>query len=134
MTTKLTQKQFKSIFSVTDWPAKLADQPEEIEFCMSITRKIEPFLHHLLSRGLTYTTLRRHSRNLFILTHSLVRSASIQSENTLIKIDIDEMLQQTLNDKEGPLLHSATEYEQREFDSTCGIFFRYLKTQKPEII
>ena len=86
----------------------------------------KPFLRHLLSRGLSGKTLRRHRDNLWLLGGALIRR--LHEAPQLRKRPIDQVVLQTLDDEGGPLIcHGAAEHQQRSFDATCRKFYRFLK-------
>ncbi len=98
---------------------------EQIVACLT------PFLHHLLSLGLSRKTLRRHRDNLWLLGGELIRG--LAQEPKLRKRSIDALVRSSVGHDGGPILyHGDSEAEQASFDSTCRKLARFLATQDPD--
>jgi hypothetical protein len=86
----------------------------------------KPFLRHLLSSNLSAKTLRKHRDNLWQLGGEII--SDLHDSPRLRKRPMAQVVFAALNDEGGPLIsHSASEEQQRSFDSTCRKFHSFLK-------
>jgi hypothetical protein len=86
----------------------------------------KPFLRHLLSSRLSAKTLRKHRDNLWLLGGEII--SDLHESSRLRKRPMAQVVFAALNDEGGPLIsHSASEEQQRSFDSTCRKFRSFLK-------
>ena len=86
----------------------------------------KPFLRHLLSSSLSAKTLRKHRDNLWLLGGEII--SDLHDSPRLRKRPMAQVVFAALNDEGGPLTsHSASEEQQRSFDSTCRKFHSFLK-------
>ena len=91
-----------------------------------IVKYFKPFLHHLLSRGLSRKTLRQHRDNLWLLGGALI--SNLHKSPRLRKRPIEQVVGQALDHEGGPLIShgAAAEQQQRSFDATCRKFYLFL--------
>jgi hypothetical protein len=86
----------------------------------------KPFLRHLLSSNLSGKTLRRHRDNLWLLGGEII--SDLHENPRLRKRPMAQVVFAALDDEGGPpISNSASEQQQRSFDSTCRKFHRFLK-------
>jgi hypothetical protein len=86
----------------------------------------KPFLRHLLSSNLSAKTLRKHRDNLWQFGGEII--SDLHDSPRLRKRPMAQVVFAALNDEGGPLIsHSASEEQQRSFDSTCRKFHSFLK-------
>jgi len=91
-----------------------------------IVKCFKPFLHHLLSCGLSRKTLRQHRDNLWLLGGALI--SNLHKSPRLRKRPIEHVVGQALDQEGGPLIShgAAAEQQQRSFDATCRQFYLFL--------
>jgi hypothetical protein len=92
-----------------------------------IVKCFKPFLHHLLSRGLSRKSLRQHRDNLWLLGGALI--SNLHKSPRLRKRSIDQVIRQALDHEGGPLIShgaAAEQQQQRSFDATCRKFYLFL--------
>ena len=100
--------------------------PEDIPFGEKLIDHFRPFIEDLINAEYTTKTIQRHLDNLWLLGGELVREINMDpdSRNT----DARDLLMETIGDAGGPpCRHLNTEAEQRSFDATCKILYRFLK-------
>ena len=108
------------------WPTSWMYEERDVSPGRQMVECFKPFLHHLLSLGLSRKTLRQHRDNLWLLGGELIRD--LHESPRLRKRSIDQVVLQALDDEGGPLIcHGAAEHQQRSFDATCRKFYRFLK-------
>jgi hypothetical protein len=108
-----------------DWPASWCIEPRDLAPGQSIVECSRPFLLHLIGLGLSKKTLHMHRDNLWLLGGEII--GEISNTPKLRKQPVEALLYGVLTEEGRPLLsHSASEQEQRAFDSTCRKFHRYL--------
>jgi hypothetical protein len=108
------------------WPASWRYEERDVVPGRQMVECFKPFLRHLLSRGLSGTTRRRHRDNLWLLGGTLV--GKLQGAPRLRQRPIIEVVRQAIDEDGGPLIchGAASEAEQRSFDATCRRFHRFL--------
>lgn len=83
-----------------------------------------PFLEQLASSSLSGKTIRRHVDNLWLLGGEIIRD--LNQTPSLRTVGVERLLSDRIHEDGGPLIHNASEEEQRSFDSTCRKFHRFL--------
>lgn len=83
-----------------------------------------PFLEQLASSSLSGKTIRRHVDNLWLLGGEIIRD--LNQTPSLRTVAVERLLSDRIHEDGGPLIHNASEEEQRSFDSTCRKFHRFL--------
>ena len=87
-----------------------------------------PFLHHLIERQLSKTTMRKHVNNLWVLGGEIIRK--LNDTPSLRKVAIDDLVFEVVEDG-GPLPYGCdSEEEGRSFESTCRKLRRFLEQQR----
>lgn len=85
-----------------------------------------PFLRHLWGLQLSGKTLRKHRDNLWLLGGEII--SDLHKNPQLRKRPMVQVVATAVDDEGGPLItHSASEDQQRSFDSTCRKLDRFLK-------
>jgi hypothetical protein len=87
-----------------------------------------PFIEHLASSGLSGSTIRRHIDNLWSLGGEIIRE--LHYDPSLRKRSAERLLREAVHADGGPLVHNASEDQQRSFEATCRKLHRFL-TQSP---
>ena len=108
------------------WPTSWMYEERDLSPGRQIVQCFKPFLHDLLSRGLSRKTLRQHRDNLWLLGGELI--SDLHEAPRLRQRPIKGVVLQALDDEGGPLIsQGAAEEQQRSFDATCRKFYRFLK-------
>ena len=109
-----------------EWPASWKYEERDVAPGRGMVDCFKPFLHHLLSLGLSRKTLRRHRDNLWLLGGELIRG--LHQTRRLRRRPIVELVLAAVDEEGGPLIsHGASEEEQRAFDATCRKLYSFLK-------
>src|SRR5215831_9706567 len=94
------------------WPTSWMYEERDLSPGRQIVKCFKPFLHHLLSRGLSRKTLRQHRDNLWLLGGALI--SNLHKSPRLRKRPIDQVVRQALDHEGGPLIsHGAAAEQQR---------------------
>jgi hypothetical protein len=108
------------------WPASWVVEARDLAPGQRLVECFKPFLRHLLSSKLSAKTLRKHRDNLWLLGGEII--SDLHESPRLRKRPMAQVVFAALNDEGGPLIsHSASEQQQRSFDSTCRKFHSFLK-------
>ena len=85
-----------------------------------------PFLRHLWGMNLSGKTLRKHRDNLWLLGGEII--SGLHKNPQLRKRPMVQVVAAAIDGEGGPLIsQSASEDQQRSFDSTCRKLYRFLK-------
>ena len=115
---------------LANWPQSWRYDERDVIPGEQIVVCITPFLHHLLSLGLSKKTLNRHRDNLWLLGGELIRD--LAQDTKLRRRPIEALVRSAVGDDGGPLLyHGDSEAQQNSFDSTCRKLARFLASQDP---
>ncbi len=110
-----------------EWPERWAGMPEDIPYGQDLLDVMRPFMQHLIEKGRSVRTIRRHMDNLWLLGGEIIREVSLFGEYDMPP---PEKMMKTLGPFDGPLCrHCHTEAEQESFDATCRQYYRYLSTR-----
>jgi len=112
---------------LTSWPEAWANEPADVGEGRRIAKELRPFLEHLLAAGLSPSTQRRHIDNLHWLGRTLIDQRQYD-----VPPEAVPPLAEVVDDEGGPLLHRASEAEQRSFDTTCKALHRFLSRPQPD--
>ncbi len=86
-----------------------------------------PFLHDLMQRQLSRSTLRKHVNNLWVLGGEIIRK--LHDTPSLRKVPINDLVFNLVQDG-GPLPYGCdSEEELRSFESSCRRLRRFLEQQ-----
>jgi len=85
---------------------------------------LRPFIEHLASSSLSPKTIRNHLDNLWMLGGEIIRD--LHEDPSLRKVATERLLRKVVHEDGGPLIHNASEDEQRSFDATCRKLHRFL--------
>ncbi|MDN8078683.1 hypothetical protein QZN30_04915 [Burkholderia multivorans] len=118
-----TPAQREALLDVVDWPRNWAREESDKAIGEAIAQLLKLFLEHLIERGLAINTLHRHKLQLCLLG-SRVLDRMTQFES-LPPESAADVLDGLISEDEGPLLFNASEEEQRAFDATCKLLYRY---------
>jgi hypothetical protein len=101
-------------------------EPRDLAPGRQVVEIFGPFLRHLLRLKLSGKTLRKHRDNLWLLGGEII--SGLHKNPRRRKLPMVQVVSAAVDDEGGPLIsHSASEDEQRSFDSTCRKFHRFLK-------
>lgn len=106
---------------LASWPEAWANEPADVGQGKRIIKELRPFMEHLLAAGLSPSTQRRHIDNLHWLGRTLIDQRQYDDPPEPVP-----SLADVVEDEGGPLLHRASEAEQRSFDTTCKALHRFL--------
>jgi hypothetical protein len=107
------------------WPGSWRYEARDVAPGRELVECFKPFLHHLLSLGLSRKTLRRHRDSLWLLGGELIRD--LHETPRLRRQPMDQVVLTALDEEGGPLIsHGASEEQQRSFDATCRKLYRFL--------
>jgi len=110
---------------LAEWPRSWMGLPEDLAPGERMVEYFRPFLEHLIDRGLSRKTIRKHVDNLWVLGGEMIRD--LHETPSLRKIPIETMVFNVIQDG-GPILyHNDSEEQERSFASTCSKFRRFLK-------
>jgi len=108
------------------WPVSWMVEARDLPPGQQMVECFKPFLRHLLSSNLSAKTLRKHRDNLWQLGGEII--SDLHDSPRLRKWPMAQVVFAALNDEGGPLIsHSASEEQQRCFDSTCRKLHSFLK-------
>jgi hypothetical protein len=107
------------------WPQRWQMEPDDRLTGERIVEALKPFLRHLIQRGLTPKTLKRHRDHLWMLGGELIQRR--HDDPDLKRLSVSELLSALIDDETGPLIWPRiTESEQNAFDVTCRKLRRFL--------
>jgi|SRR5882724_7365862 len=111
------------------WPRSWMGLGKDVPPGEQLLACFRPFIGHLASSSLSPKTIRRHVNNLWLLGGEIIRD--LNDDSSLRKFAAERLLRQTVYEDGGPLIHTASEDEQRSFDSTCRKLHRFLNQPRP---
>ena len=111
---------------MTDWPQSWAGVKEDIPTGQGIMEIMRPFIVHLQDKGLAPKTVRRHLDNCWAIGGGVIRAlgydADLRSKNP------NELLNDAIDCEEAPLIHGASESEQRSCDATARKLLKFIRS------
>lgn len=110
-----------------EWPDRWMGVQKDKPYGQGILCAMRPFVEHLISRGLTVKTIRRHMDNLWILGSEIIRDVS-----TFDQYDVppEQNLRGSVGTDGGPYCrHLHSESEVKSFDATCRNLHKFLATR-----
>lgn len=114
-----------------DWPKSWLGIDDDLKSGDQLLRVFEPFIHYLISSGLSQKTIRGHTNNLWLLGGELVRS--LHWDESLRNLKGTELVSRAIGDDGGPYSrHLSTQSERKFFDVTCRKLYKFLKDCLPE--
>jgi hypothetical protein len=112
-----------------EWPKRWMGEEKDIPPGRKLVECFTPFLMHLATSKLSQRTIQTHVDNLWILGGEIIRD--LNEDSSLRKVAAEQLIRNTIHEDGGPLVHNASEDEQRSFDSTCRKFHRFLVQLHP---
>ena len=104
----------------------MIDEPDRT-IGTAIVNVLTPFIEHLIDRGLTRRTLKRHVDNLWTLGGEIISAANW--DESLRQQDAKDLELNVIDEEGGPLLSNPfTIDEQKSFDTTCRKLNEFLKS------
>jgi hypothetical protein len=112
---------------MNDWPESWAVESKDKPIGEAIVHLLRPFIIHLQSQGLTRKTVRRHLDNLWAIGGEIIRE--VNDHRRLRFKSAEQLLLDTIEQGEAPLIPSASEADQRSPDATARKLHQYLTTE-----
>lgn len=106
------------------WPRSWMGLENDLPPGQALVVCFRPFLEHLASSSLSPKTIRRHVDNLWALGGEIIRD--LHYDPSLRNRAAEWLLRNALHQHGGPLVHNASEEEQRSLDATCRKLHRFL--------
>ena len=113
---------------INEWPCSWQGVREDIPYGQEIIKYMAPFIDNMKSKGLSIKTINKHIDNLWVLGGNIIKELNDYEENR--ELSALKMILNSIDSKEGPLIHDFSELQQEEFDSTCRKFYKFLKNRK----
>lgn len=111
-----------------EWPKSWAGVEDDERLGHGLVAPMRAFLIHLLDQGLSRKTLRRHLDSLWVIGGEIIRA--VNDDDSLRKQPPHQLLLAAIEHGEAPLVHGATEDDQRYFDATARKLLRFLNTER----
>jgi len=111
-----------------EWPESWAATDDDVEPGKRLVEHLRPFVIHLIEKGYSEKTVRRHLGNLWAIGGEVVRQFNY--EPPLRRHQARQLLLDAVGADESPLLWNASESEQRSADSTAKKLHRFLCSQE----
>ena len=113
---------------IDGWPRQWMGFAKDVPPGEHLVQCFRPFLHHLIERQLSKTTMRKHVNNLWVLGGEIIRK--LNDTPSLRKVPINDLVFEVVEDG-GPLPYGCdSEEEGRSFESTCRKLRRFLEQQR----
>lgn len=109
---------------MNEWPDSWAGLEADKAFGAALVAEMRPFVVHMQSLGLAPRTVRNHLDNLWVIGGEIVRR--LHDEPELRRKEPREVLLDAIDLGEAPLVHGASESEQRGLDATARRLLRFL--------
>lgn len=110
---------------MVSWPKSWAGTADDIPIGETIVNEMKPFITHLASKRLTAATVRRHLDNCWVIGGEIIRHINYYPE--MAKTEPCTLLLDSIRAGEAPLVHDASEEEQRAFDATARKLLRFFE-------
>lgn len=111
-----------------EWPDRWKCVREDVAYGQGLLPPMRAFIVHLISKGLTRKTIRRHIDNLWLLGGEIIRDVSNYNEYDTPPI---EKLRESIGTDGGPYCrHIDSESALSSFDSTCRKLHRFLESEE----
>lgn len=108
----------------SEWPGSWHVVEEDIPYGQGLLEAMRPFVMHLIAKGLTRKTIRKHMDYLWLLGGEIIRDVAMDEE---YDIPPEEKLRQSVDVEGGPYCrHLHSENDMRSFDATCRKFHKFL--------
>ena len=123
----MAPSQTKDILSLmTDWHRSWAGVKEDTPIGQGVMEIMRPFIEHLQDKGLAPKTIRRHLDNCWVIGGEVIRELGYDA--TLRSRDPKELLLNAIDCEEAPLIHGASESEQRSCDATARKLLKFIRS------
>ncbi len=125
----LTQNPFQRLALICDdidqWPKSWAGDDDDIIVGNLLLSEFKRYLHHLITRGRTKSTIKKHADYLWTLGGEIIRDTnehgvdeSLSSKNIILKY---------VDDNGGPYWrHAYNGSDLRQYDATCRQLYKFL--------
>ena len=110
------------------WPRSWMGWEKDLPPGEQLVNCFRPFLEHLVVSDLSPKTIQKHVDNLWALGGEIIRD--LNENPSLRRKNVERILADVIDEEGGPLLSgSASEEQQRSFDSTCRKLYQFLTEQ-----
>lgn len=111
----------------SEWPESWHVVEEDIPYGKGLLALMRPFVLHLIAKGLTRKTIRKHMDYLWFLGGEIIRSVSMNEE---YDIPPEENLLRNVDDGGGPYCrHLGSEADMQSYDATCRKLHKFLHSR-----
>ena len=110
-----------------DWPESWAGMRADVAIGQGLVEKMRPFVIHLQTQGFTRKTVRRHLDNLWSIGGEIIRA--VNYDDGLRRKKPGELLLNSVELGEAPLLYHFDESDQRSCDATARKLLRFLSSK-----
>ena len=107
-----------------DWPKSWAGTDEDEPVGRDLVAILRPFMMHLQQQELSRRTLRRHLDNLWLIGGEAIRK--LDDEPGLRDKPASELLLESIQGGEAPLVGDLTEEQQAALDATARKLLKFL--------
>lgn len=107
-----------------NWPKTWEGLPEDVPYGRTIIQIFEPFIIHLIEKGLTKKTISRHMDNLWFLGGEIIREVCM---NEAYETPPSQQILESVDASGGPYcrhLHSPSDI--KAYDATCKKLHQFL--------
>lgn len=113
-----------------EWPERWMYVQADVAYGKGLLPLMHAFIVHLISKGLTRKTIRRHMDNLWLLGGEIIRHVHNYGE---YNIPPKKKLMGAIGSDGGPYCrHIDSEAALTSFDSTCRKLHRFLESEEAE--
>ena len=113
---------------IDEWPRSWAGDQEDMLVGDKLLPVFKSYLIHILEKGRSRATIRKHSDYLWALGGEIVRD--ITEHGTDAKLSNVDLVLQYIHCDGGPYWrHANSESDYRQFDATCRQLFKFLSRQ-----
>jgi len=107
------------------WPRSWMVWEKDLPPGQQLVSCFRPFLEHLVLSDLSPKTIQKHVDNIWALGGEIIRD--LNENPSLRRKNVERILADAIDEEGGPLLSgSASEEQQRSFDSTCRKLYQFL--------
>jgi len=112
---------------IEEWPESWMIDRADLATGRAILTVLEPFIQHLVNRGLSRRTLKHHIDNLWALGGEVI--SNVNADPSQRKLSARGLVLDAIDEEGGPLLNGGFSPDAQEsFDTTCRKLYRFLKS------
>lgn len=125
----LTQNPLQRLELMCDdidkWPKSWAGNDDDIIVGDAILSEFKLYLLHLMAKGRTRTTIKKHADYLWALGGEIIHDTNEYGVDE--RLPGKSLVLKYIDDSGGPYWrHADSESDLRQFDSTCRLFYKFL--------